>query len=365
MSKIERLAGKRLVLSEDNVIDVRDFAVPKAQGGQVLIQTLSTLISAGTELGVQAVHATSDGTWAGNRDSVVTPPDWVLNICRKGEENLGYSNVGRIIEIAEDLRSDPALSWKVGDIVLSSGNHASHVVESPRERPLVAVPEGISSADAAFGVLGSVAIYGVERAGLELGKRVAIIGMGVVGQLTLQLARLTGCEILAALDLIDSRLGVADKCGATHVFNPIADGFRLDVSDVTEGQGFDIVIEASGALPAIPLAVELAGVGGRVLLLGSPWRRNVEVDFFDIHLKELTILGCHQPRCPTQATAFFPWTQEYNRKQILKMISDGRLDVGQLITHRRRFDEAAEAYRTLKDEKDSALGVVLDWDSSS
>ena len=130
---------------------------------------------------------------------------------------------------------------------------------------------------------------------------------------------------------------------------------------MTGGRGFDIIIEASGALPAIPQAVELAAIGGRILLLGSPWSRNVEVDFFEIHLKELTILGCHQPRCPTQATAFFPWTQEYNRNQILKMISDGRMDVKKLISQRLSFQKAGEAYRMLRDEKETSLGIVLEW----
>ena len=91
----------------------------------------------------------------------------------------------------------------------------------------------------------------------------------------------------------------------------------------------------------------------------------MKVDFFDIHLKELTIIGCHQPRCPTQATAFFPWTQEYNRRQILKMIADGRLNVNQLITHRVPFAQADEAYRKLRDEKGDSLGVILEWDSAS
>ena len=357
----DRTQGKRFILTENNDVEVRDFVVPAVQPGQVLIETISTLISAGTELGVQQVHSTPDGKWAGDQDPVVSSPGWVKNISEKNEQFLGYSNAGRIVEIADDLRSDPEFALKTGDVVLSSGNHASHVIETPKENSLVAVPEGVSPAEAAFGVLGSVALYGIEKAGLELGKTAAIIGMGVVGQITLQLSGFTGCEILLALDLIDMRLGIAGKNGATHVLNGAAKNFRSEAREITGGRGFNVVIEASGALPAIPLAVELAAIGGRIVLLGSPWSRKVEVDFFDIHLKELNIVGCHQPRCPTQATAFFPWTQEYNRKQILKMISDGRLDVKQLTTHRLPFPKATEAYRLLREEKDVSLGIVLEW----
>jgi 2-desacetyl-2-hydroxyethyl bacteriochlorophyllide A dehydrogenase len=330
-----------------------------------LIESIFTLISAGTELGVQQVHSRSNGRWAGNQEPIVTLPDWVSHIGQKNEQFLGYSNAGRIIDIAEDLASDPDIKLQKGDIVLSSGNHASHVVESPCEKPVVVVPNGVRADHAAFGVLGSVALYGIERSGLELGKTVAILGMGVVGQLSLQLAKYTGCEILAAIDLVDMRLETAGKGGATHLLNPAVDSFRDDVRKMTAGRGFDVIIEASGAIPAIPLAVELAAIGGRVLLLGSPWSRSVHVDFFDIHLKELHIIGCHQPRCPTQPGLLFPWTQSYNRSQILKMIADGRLNVERLITHRLPFAQAEEAYRKLRDEKSSTLGIVLDWQSTT
>ena len=163
----------------------------------------------------------------------------------------------------------------------------------------MAVPDGVGPAEASFGVLGSVAMFGVERAEVAPGKSAAILGMGVVGQITLQLARYTGCEILAALDLMDMRLKVAGKSGATHTFNVAGENFRRKVREITDGRGLDVIIEASGALPAIPMAVELAGIGGQIVLLGSPWSRKVEVDFFDVHFKDLTILGCHQSHCPT------------------------------------------------------------------
>ena len=81
----------------------------------------------------------------------------------------------------------------------------------------------------------------------------------------------------------------------------------------------------------------------------------------DFHLKELTLVGCHQPKCPTVATPAFPWTQQYNRRQILKMIERSELNVNRLITHRLPYTEAAEAYRLLRDERDKSLGVVLTW----
>jgi threonine dehydrogenase-like Zn-dependent dehydrogenase len=217
--------------------------------------------------------------------------------------------------------------------------------------------------EATFGVLGSVAAHGVRRARIELGEYVAVTGMGLVGQLALQLVAQTGCEALVAVDLSQARLQLAARHGATHTRNPRTEDLAGAVEQITGGRGLDCIIEASGYPDLLPTLFDTARIGGRVLLLGSIWHRKVEVDFMPFHLKELTLLGVHQPKCPTVPTPYFPWTQAYNRRQILKMIGDGRLRVRPLITHVLPFTAAAEAYRLLRDEKDRALGVVLGFGS--
>jgi len=123
-----------------------------------------------------------------------------------------------------------------------------------------------------------------------------------------------------------------------------------------------VTIEASGYPQALLYIFDLSRIGGRIVQLGSIWHRMVEVDFMDFHLKELTLIGCHQPKCPINETIYFPWTQQYNRRQVLTMIADGRLNVKALISHKMPYFEAQEAYRLLRDEKDKALGVILDWE---
>ena len=97
------------------------------------------------------------------------------------------------------------------------------------------------------------------------------------------------------------------------------------------------------------------------MLLGSIWHRKVEIDFMDFHEKELTMTGCHQPKCPIVPTPAFPWTQQYNRSQVLSMIGDGRLDVASLISHKLPCQEAHEAYRLLRDAREESMGAVLTW----
>ena len=323
--------ARRIAVTPTNHVEIEEFPVPEPGKGQVLIKTISTLISAGTELGSQE---------------------------QKRDRNIytGYSNAGEIIAVGEDV-SD----YQVGDRVLSLGQHASHVIASTAPQALAGIPENVSFDEATFGVLGSVSMHGVRKARIELGEFVAITGMGLVGQLALQLASRAGGEALIAIDPCDARLRIAEKLGATHALSQDQSDFKAEVNSITGNHGLDVTIEASGYPEALLYIFELSRIGGRIVQLGSIWHRIVEVDFMDFHLKELTLTGCHQPKCPTAETAYFPWTQQYNRRQILRMISDSRLNVSALISHRMPYNETEEAYRLLRDEKDKALGVVLDW----
>lgn len=327
----DTITGWRVVVRPDNRVEIESFTPRPPGRNEVLVETLCTLISAGTELGLQDEARTRD----------LYP---------------GYSNVGRIVALGEDVKE-----YAVGDIVLSLGNHASHVTVSAAPPSLAPVPDSVPLEEATFGVLGSISIHGVRRARVELGEHVAVTGMGVVGQLALQLVALTGCESLIAADLSDFRLHVAKSYGATHTINPQMGDFAELVHRVTGGRGLDCIIEASGYPDPLPLLFDLARIGGRVILLGSIWHRKVEIDFMPFHLKELTLLGVHQPKCPTTETPYFPWTQQYNRRQVLKMIQDGRLKIRPLITHVLPYTETAEAYRLLRYDRDKALGIVLDF----
>lgn len=323
--------GTQVVVRPDNSVEIKTSDIRPPQRGEVLVETVSTLISAGTELGTQEQGRTDD----------FSP---------------GYSNTGRVAQIGEGVEG-----YQIGDRVLSLGPHASHVTVPSAPQSLAKLPDRVSFDEGTFGVLGSVSMHGVRKAQIELGEFVCITGMGLVGQLALQLAAQTGAELLVAIDLSNPRLEIAKAAGATHALNPKDGDPRTEVESLTEGRGLDVTIEASGYPELLPIAFDMARIGGRIMALGSIWHRKVEVDFMDFHLKELTLVGCHQPKCPTVATPAFPWTQQYNRRQILKMIEQDKLNVNRLITHRLPYTEAEEAYRLLRDERDKSLGVVLTW----
>jgi len=329
VSNIAPREGQRILVKPGGKVQVEKFPIREPAADEVLIETVSSLISAGTELGSQE---TAD------RDFYP-----------------GYSNAGRIVGLGENVKE-----FSVGDRVLSLGIHATHVTVPATPWSVLPIPENVSFDRATFSVLGSVSLNGVRKAKIELGEFVAISGMGLVGQLALQLASETGCEALIVTDLYDFRLKIAKELGATHTYSDVAD-LQTGVKELTDGRGLDVIIEASGYPETILTAFDLARVGGRIVVLGSIWHRRIEVDFMNFQLKDLTLMGAHQPRCPTAATMYFPWTQQYNRRQILRMISDGRLNVQRLITHKLPFTEISEAYRLLREEREKTLGVVLDW----
>ena len=188
-----------------------------------------------------------------------------------------------------------------------------------------------------------------------------VTGMGVVGQLVMRLAAGIQSETRIAVDLSDSRLQKARASGAMHAFNPRTDDLHPRIQSVTGDRGLDLVVEASGYPDVLPRVFELCRIGGRIILLGSIWHRKVEIDFMEFHLKELVLMGCHQPKCPIHPSSLFPWTQQYNRDQILAMIADRCLEVADLISHRLPADEAKAGYRLLRERRDDALGVILEW----
>ena len=323
-------SAQRVIARPGHLIEIESFEPRPPGHGEVLVATEATLISAGTEL---AMLAEEHGPFC-----------------------PGYSNVGRIVALGKDVEG-----FRVGDRVLSLGCHASHVTVSAEPAGVVPVPDGVSSEEAAFGVLGSVSAHGVRKARPEMGEYVLVTGMGVVGQLALQFAARAGCEVLIASDLSDRRLETAGRLAGAVTLNPTACDMPAEIERVTSGRGLDCIIEASGYPDLLPGLFDMARIGGRIVLLGSIWHRTVEVDFMPFHLKELTLIGAHQPKCPTTATPAYPWTQQYNRAQTLRMIADGRLNVRPLITHTMPYTEAAEAYRLLREEHDRALGIVLDF----
>ena len=211
-------------------------------------------------------------------------------------------------------------------------------------------------------VMCATSLHGHRVARPELGEAVVITGMGIVGQLAASFAKLSGAVPVIAVDLDEFRLGKARSRGVDVCINP------ENVSDVAGEvrrhcvtDGADVVIEATGVPAVYPMALTLPRLGGRLLALGSP-RGSVEVSFFaEVHLREVTILGAHQPKTPDEDGMYYPWSKRRDRDLVLRLMGEGKLPIEDLVTHEVSPSDCQSVYDMLADHPREVLGVVFKW----
>lgn len=329
------MKGSRVVFRDKSLVEIEDFEPRQPEPNQLLIRTVSTLISSGTETAFLLALPNTPGVFP---------------------QYPGYSNAGVVISVGSELSR-----FAIGERVVSRKNHASHV--AALEDEALKIPDRLSFEEASFFALGSIALQGIRKAGIELGESVLILGQGLVGLLALQIAKLSGGFPVMAVDLYDYRLGISSRSGADHTFNPSRIDLEKSVMDVTDGKGVNVVIEATGNPKAISTACRLASAYGRVIILGSP-RGESEVNFYrDIHRKGVSVIGAHDSTRPRHESFYRRWTQSDDASLILNLTSKGLLKVGELATLKIDFRRAGEAYQKLIESKGEILGIILDWSS--
>jgi len=329
------MKARRLICRGLRQIEIEDFDLGRVPDDGIVVKNTYTAVSIGTEIW-NWVHGGSPG--------------------RKYSfpQTTGYCNTGTVLEVGKNV-SDV----KPGDRVAGQGGHASHNI---LRRPYNKVPEKVSPKAASLLTMAAVAMHGVRVAKIELGEAVAVLGLGLVGQFALSLARLAGGIPAIAIDMDDFRLEKAKARGADACIN------SQGVSDVPAAvralcveDGANVVLESTGKPAVYPLAVKLACTAGRVVALGSP-RGTVEFNFLDeVHLREVSILGAIHPRTPEQDHLYFHWTKDRERNLILRLLSEGRMAAEDLITHVARPEQCQEIYTMLADRPERVLGVVFEW----
>jgi predicted dehydrogenase/threonine dehydrogenase-like Zn-dependent dehydrogenase len=359
---------------KSGVTTVTDVPVPSVAHGQLLIGTSVTLISAGTE---KMLVEFGKGGWIGKArqqpDKVRMVVDKIRtdglqptlqSVASKLDEPfpLGYCNVGRVASIGPGVAG-----FKVEDRVVSNGGHAE-VVSVPINL-CAKVPDLVSDEEAAFTVLGAIALQGIRLVQPTLGETVVVTGLGMVGLLTVQLLRAQGCRVLG-IDYDGEKLSLAKEFGA-EVVDLGAGQDPLDAASIySRGRGVDAVIVAAATKSSEPIhqAAIMCRKRGRIVLVGVTGLTLSRDDFFE---KELTFQvsasygpGRFDPNYEQSGqdypVGFVRWTEQRNFEAVLDMMSDGRLDVKPLISHRFAINEAEEAY-DLVGGGASSLGILLKY----
>ena len=328
------MKSQRLVCTDIRRIEVREFEVPRLPDRGILVQNDYTAVSVGTEI-YNYTHGSEP-----SRPRTFPRP-------------TGYCNAGVVLEIGKDVRGIAP-----GDRIAGQGNHAHHAVLTQN---FFKVPAGVSSKSAAFTVMCAIALHGHRVGRPELGEVVAITGMGIVGQLAATFARLAGAFPVIAIDPNAFRLDKARARGADVCLNPHEADVVAAVRERGIADGADLVIEATGIPEVYPTALALPRLGGRLVALGSP-RGKVAVSFLpDVHQREVTILGAHQPKTPDDAHIYYPWNKSRDRDLVLRLMAAGKLPIEDLITHVAKPAHCQTTYDMLADDPTEALGVVFEW----
>ena len=359
---------------------VGEVPLPALQRGRVMVRTVASLISAGTER--MAVEAVSKGlvNEARQRPDLVkavvdkVKSDGLLNtfasVRNKMETSttLGYSAAGIVVEVGEDVSE-----FQIGDRVACAGvGFASHAeVLSVPKNLCVHLPDNVSFESGAFGTLGAIALQGVRLSEPTLGESVVVLGLGLVGQLTVQLLKANGCRVFG-LDLDPQRVKLAIDLGADDATVSDDESART-IESWTRGLGADAVLitAATESNQPVELAAKISRLKGRVVVVGMTGLNIPRQPFFSRELK-LTISMSYGPgrydpeyeeRGHDYPLPYVRWTEKRNIEAFLDLISSGKLDVGRLITHRFQIDDAERAYQLISGNLDEAyLGVILNYD---
>jgi len=354
--------------------------VPALQKGRVLVRTVASLISAGTERA--AVELVSKGLVKEARQR----PDLVKAVVAKvksegllntfasvrdkmaASQSLGYSAAGIVEAVAEDVTE-----FRAGDRVACAGvGFASHAeVLSVPKNLCVHLPDGVSFESGAYGTLGAIALQGVRLAEPTLGESVVVIGLGLVGQLTVQLLKANGCRVFG-LDLDQSRVALALELGADKAVVS-SEAATKEIETWTRGHGADAVLitAATDSNQPIELAARVSRLKGRVIVVGMTGMDIPRAPFFSRELKLVISMsygpGRYDPEYEERGhdypLPYVRWTEKRNIESFLELIGDGRLNVERLTTHRFSIKEADRAYQLISGElQEPNLGVVLNYD---
>ena len=356
---------------KDIVVD--EVPDPVLVPGHVLVRPLYSLISSGTE--TASIHQESVFKEVADNPSHVrlvwdvmkaTGPVKTFNEVRaKFSEYavLGYSGAG--VVVAKDPRLDDV---EIGCRVAYGGEGTGHGETILVGRNLLAkVPAEVPFEHACFATLGSIAMNAVRTANIGLGDVVAVIGLGLVGQLVAQLVKLQG-GVVMAIDLKADRIALARGLGAQQALNGGA-ALRAQIGTLTGGRGADCVIVAAASKSPAPAqqALEICRDRGRIVIVGAV---GMEFPWNEMYLKEIQLFmsraygpGSYDPAYEKQGHdypfSYVRWTENRNMQEFLRLVAAGGVSLAPLITHQYALAEAADAYQTILNPASGSLAVLL------
>jgi predicted dehydrogenase/threonine dehydrogenase-like Zn-dependent dehydrogenase len=364
--------------------EVIEIPVPKPAPGAILVRTAASVVSIGTE---RMVVEFAGRSLLGKMRS---RPDLVRQVLQKARREgvltavdaafkrlsqpmaLGYSSAGVIVEVGDGVGE-----FHPGDrVACAGGGHAVHAEFASVPVNLISpVPENVNLEEAAFATLGAIALHGFRLGEAVLGESICVIGLGLLGLLTVQIARAAGCRVLG-VDLDPKRVKLAKQLGAEAAV--LRDAATDAARTFTSSRGFDVVIVCADTASSDPLVLAgtIARDRGRVIAVGAtgmtiPRKPYYEKEI-DFRVSRSYGPGRYDPLYE-EAGVDYPlgyvrWTEQRNLVAFLDLVAAGKVKIPPIITHRFVVEEAPKAYALISGKarkKESFLGVLLTYPKDS
>lgn len=357
-------------------VEVIDAPIPMCMKGGILVKNLCSVISPGTE------KSSITTTQASLLEKAKNQPQQIQNVLdnlrREGIRStinkvlskldsfktFGYSSCGVVIETKSEF-------FSVGDLVACGGaGYATHseYVTVPQNLACL-VPKGVSPEAGAFTTIGAIALQSIRQAKPQLGDYVAVIGLGMLGLIVVQLLKVNGCHVVG-LDIRSDNFDSAKHFGCDKVVLIGAESLP-ELLNFTRGNGFDSVIIAANTNNNEPteLALKIARKKGRIVVLGSVGMNLPRSPFYEKEL-EFTISCSYGPGRYDKfyeeygidyPYAYVRWTEKRNMQAFLELLQNQKISIEPLITHRFTIENAVKAYELLTKGKEKYIGIILQY----
>lgn len=361
-------------------MSVQDVPPPQLGRGEVLVATKASLISAGTEKMLIDFANKSMLSKAQERPDLVKKVvdkmqrDGVVETARsvfsRLEEPLplGYSASGEVIAVGEGLTH----LYKEGDRVAVAGagiaNHAE--INAVPKNLIAKIPDNVPYDQAAYTTVSAIAMQGFRNSGAVLGDRVLVMGLGLIGQITAQLAQNAGCQVMG-MEFSQDRLDIAIENGIQKVCNLAKENPDALVTEFTEGKGFDSIIICAATDSNGPIidAARWARDRANIVMTGKV---GTEIPYADFMKKELNFVISrsygpgrydknYENKGQDYPIGYVRWTERDNMEDALRLMSTGGLNVTSLTSHNFPIEEAEDAYGLVLAGDIPSLGVVLTY----
>lgn len=327
-----------VIIAEPRKLILEKQPVPDPGPGEILVRSHQSLISPGTELNALLQRYTPDSYQASWMKYPFTP---------------GYANVGTVLAVGPGVTA-----FAPGDRVASRARHQQYAIADVARA--ARIPDNIPDEHAAFHAIACIVQNGIRAARQDLGDAVAVVGLGLLGQLAVQYARVAGARAIVAVDPVESRRALALAHGATHAADSI-DNARPVLHDVTAARMADVVYEVTGHPAALAPACSLLRRLGTLQLLGTTGDTRQQHLPGDFVARGLRIVAAHDTTPPAAATDHAYWTHPHMAAYFFTLLSRGSMRVADLVTHRFPATEAPRAYDLLINSPQNAMGVIFDW----